>query len=104
MTSSTSYTGTATMHWDMSTAADLSGYRVYIGDATRLYDATKTQTFGVITCSTGQPAAVVTGIYNGILTYATVTAFDVAGNESTYSAEVTLERQVPLIHLLRQFR
>jgi hypothetical protein len=32
-----------------------------------------------------------------------VTAFDLMGNESTFSEEVTLERQVPLIHLLLRF-
>lgn len=104
MTSSTSYTGTATLHWNMSTESDLAGYRTYVGSATRVYDAALTVTYGVISCSTGQPAAVINGINNGVNTYTAVTAFDTNGNESTWSAEATILRQVPLIHLLRQFK
>jgi hypothetical protein len=103
MTSSTSYTGTATMYWNMSTESDMYAYFVYTGTATRQYDAFTSFTLAG-SGTTAQPAGIFGGIPNGVLTYATVTAMDASFNESTYSAEVTLERQVPLIHLLRQFK
>lgn len=104
MTSSTSYTGTATLYWNMSTEPDLSGYRVWIGLATRDYFQTDSYAVSLTAGTTAAPAAFLTNIPNGVFTYATVTAFDLTGNESTWGEEVTLERQVPLIHLLRQFK
>jgi hypothetical protein len=103
MTSSTSYTGTATMYWNMSTESDMYAYYVYTGTASRQYDAFTSFTLAGAG-TTAQPAGVFGRIQNGVLTYAAVTAMDASFNESTWSAEVTLNRQVPLIHLLRQFR
>jgi hypothetical protein len=59
---------------------------------------------GIISCSTAQPGATVGGILNGVPTYVTVTAYDLTGNESTYSAELSFTKTVPLLHVLRQVR
>lgn len=99
---STFYTGTAFLHWDMNTEIDLAGYMVYLGDVSRTYNRVTTS-FG-LTTTTAQPGATITRIANGIPQYLTVTAYDTAGNESTYGNEDVITKDVPLLHVLRQVK
>ena len=89
------------VHWNMSTESDLAGYIVYRGSAPRAYEA-MTTTLGLVSCSTGDPSGLIPGCANGVPTYLAVTAYDTVGNESTFSAEVSTSRAVPLLTLLRQ--
>jgi len=100
---STFYTDSAFMHWAMNPENDLAGYIIYLGNTSRQYNRVTTGV-GLCACSTAQPGATVGGIQNGVLTYAAVTAYDQSGNESTFSAEVTMTKNVPLLHLLRQVK
>jgi len=95
-----SYTGSATIHWAMSTDADLAGYKVYQGVLSGVY--TRTQALGLITCSTGQPGRVVDQIVNGAANYIALTAYDTSLNESLFSAEIVITKSIPLLTLLRQ--
>jgi hypothetical protein len=66
--------------WDASVSENISGYKVYIGNASQTYNAPTT--IGNVTTYT------VTGLSNGTYYFA-VTAFDTAGNESGFSNEVS---------------
>ena len=96
-----SYTGNVTMRWNMNSESDLAGYRVYQGVAPRTYTG---YTDVGLTATTGEPGTVISGIGNSILTYLAVTAYDATGNESTFSAEVSITKAVPLLRVLRQVR
>ena len=79
--------GGATLIWDAVTDPSLAGYRVYYGTQARTY----LQLPGY-----GQPVATGTTTYqmtdlSGPNTYYfTVTAYDLLGNESSYSNEVSM--------------
>jgi hypothetical protein len=66
--------------WDPNTEADLVGYRVYYGTASRTYGASIDA--GNVTTYT------VNGLTPGVTYYIAVTARDTDGNESGYSNEV----------------
>lgn len=74
------------LFWDPNTEPDIAGYRVYSGNASRSYrqpiDVGKRTSFDV---SVFQDTT-----YFKSTTYLAVTAYDLAGNESAYSAEVTV--------------
>lgn len=74
------------LFWDPNLEPDISGYRVYFGNASRSYrqpiDMGKRTSFDV---SVFQDTT-----YFKSTTYLAVTAYDLAGNESAYSAEVTV--------------
>jgi len=96
-----SYTGGALLYWRMSTESDLAGYKAYKGVTSHVYESPATD-LGIITCSTGAPGAMISGIGNNILTYVALTAYDQTGNESTFSAEVSITKAVPILQLLRR--
>lgn len=77
--------GKATLTWDPNTEADLAGYKVYFGTASGKYgpavDVGKTAT-------PAAPSYSVTIPNDGAYFFA-VTAYDTAGNESGFSAEVS---------------
>lgn len=77
--------GKATLSWDANKEADLAGYKVYFGTASGKYgpaiDAGKTAT-------PSTPSYSVT-IPNDGTYYFAITAYDTAGNESGFSAEVS---------------
>ena len=66
--------------WDPSISPNISGYKVYVGTSSRYYNAP-------ITIG-NQTTYTVTGLTNGTYYFA-VTAFDIDGNESDYSNEVS---------------
>ena len=73
--------GEASLNWDPNVESDLAGYYVYHGTASGSYGAPMDA--GVATTYT------VTGLTDGVTYYFSVTARDVAGNESGYSNEVS---------------
>ncbi|MBX3300779.1 MAG: fibronectin type III domain-containing protein [Nitrospira sp.] len=75
-----STTSSATLTWNAVTGATVSGYKVYIGEAPRLY--TRTINVGSVTSST------VNSLTVGRMYYFAVTAYNSAG-ESTPSNEVS---------------
>jgi len=98
-----SYTQSVLVRWATQSESDLAGWKVYQGTASRIYDGSKTVDAGM-TLSTDFPASSIPGVGNNILTYVAVTAYDQTGNESTFSAEVTVTRAVPLLSVLRQVK
>jgi hypothetical protein len=66
--------------WDPSISPNISGYKVYVGTSSRTYNAP--------VVIGNQTAYTVTGLTSGTYYFA-VTAFDVDGNESDYSNEVS---------------
>jgi hypothetical protein len=66
--------------WDPSTSPNVSGYRLYIGNASRNYNTPITLA--------NQTTYTVTGLGSGTWFFA-VTAFDADGNESDFSNEVS---------------
>jgi hypothetical protein len=72
-----------TLVWDANSETDLSGYKVYVGHSSRVYDPAIT-TVGV----TPSPTYTVTNLANGTYYFA-VTAFNNTGLESGYSNEVS---------------
>ena len=94
-----SYTHSVRATWRMSTESDLAGYKIYTGLTSHVYGLYATVG---LTTSTGTPNALISGIGNNIQTFVAVTAYDETGNESTFSAEVSVTRPVPLLTLLRR--
>lgn len=66
--------------WDASISPNIAGYKVYVGNSSR--------TYGSPISIGNQTSYTVTGLSSGTY-YFTVTAFDVDGNESDYSNEVS---------------
>ncbi len=80
------FAGDATLTWSANTESDLAGYRVYFGTASRAYGPSIN--VGKTTSHT------LTGLANQTYFFA-VTAYDTAGNESSFSAEVTKTLTTP---------
>lgn len=83
LTLSASTAGTATLTWNASTESDLKGYTVYRGTGSGTYGAP----LATLPKTTTNYAA--TGLQNGTTYFFVITAYDSAGNESTYSNEVS---------------
>jgi hypothetical protein len=75
--------GTATLTWNASTESDLTGYKVYRGTGSGTYGAP----LATLPKTTTNYTA--TGLQNGTTYFFVITAYDSAGNESTYSNEVS---------------
>lgn len=76
---------TATFSWDAVTAANLSGYRVYYGNAPGTYFQA---VGGGDPVAAGVTTHVLTGLTSGTRYYFAVTAVYASGDESDFSAEV----------------
>jgi chitodextrinase len=74
----------ASLVWDAVTAPNLSGYRLYYGNAPRTYLQSPGQGISVGNVT----AFTLTGLANGTRYYFAVTDFDTLGHESLYSNEV----------------
>ncbi|MFL6660899.1 MAG: fibronectin type III domain-containing protein [Rhizobacter sp.] len=70
--------------WAASTDADVAGYRIYYGTSSRSY----AQARGAGVVAGNVTSSTVTGLTSGRTYYFAVTAYDSAGNESSYSSEV----------------
>lgn len=97
------YNSTKRLYWGMNTESDLAGYIAYWGTATRTYGFRSTS-IGLVTCSTGAPTTVLSGLQNGTTYYAAITAFDASGNESTFSGEVTMTPTAKTLTVMRQIK
>lgn len=75
-------TSSATLTWNANTDSDLAGYRIYRATAAGSYGAP------LASLPAGTVTYQATGLQAGTTYYFVVTAFDTAGNESTYSNEV----------------
>lgn len=73
--------GDMPLTWDPNSEADLSGYKIHIGPFSRSYS--QTIDVGHVTTYT------VTNLSDGQTYYAAVTAYDIYGNESGFSNEVS---------------
>lgn len=78
--------GDVIVSWDPNTEADLLGYKIYYGIASRTY--TDVIDVGNFTSHT------ISGLQEGIEYFFAVTAYDTANNESDFSAEVNIVIQV----------
>lgn len=73
------------MQWNPVAAPDLAGYRVYFGTTPGIYAQARGQ--GV---DAGVGTSLTVGkLQSGVTYYFAVTSYDVAGNESAYSSEVS---------------
>ncbi len=79
--------GDLPLTWDQNTEADLSGYKVHIGTASRTY--AQTIDVGHVTTFT------IADLSNGQTYFAAVTAYDIFGNESGFSNEVSTTVSTP---------
>lgn len=74
--------GTAAVAWDRNPETNISGYKIYWGESTRQY--TKVLDAGT------EVEATLTGLTSGQTYFCAVTAYNTAGQESPFSAEVSL--------------
>jgi len=72
-----------TLTWNANTESDLAGYRVYRATSSGTYGAP------IATIQGNTASYVATGLQFGTTYFFVVTAFDIAGNESAYSNEVS---------------
>lgn len=96
------YNTSKRINWRMSTESDLSGYIVYYGTASRTYSLMSTSIGLSGDGSTGIPSKIISGLLDGTTYYFGVTAYDTAGNESTFSGEVSTTITVPLVRVRKQ--
>jgi fibronectin type 3 domain-containing protein len=75
-----------TLQVDVVTASDLAGYRIYQSATSGQYNRT---TGKVCDIAAGTTSCTVAGLADGVY-YFVATAYDKAGNESTYSNEITV--------------
>ena len=75
----------AGLNWSASSSTDTVGYRVYWGTRSGVYEQAKGAGVSVV----GTTSYTVNGLLSGQTYYFTVTAYDAAGNESGYGAEVS---------------
>jgi hypothetical protein len=75
------HAGQATLAWDANTEPDFAGYKIYYGTAAGTYGTPVD--VGTVTTYT------VTGLTDGATYYFTATAYDLVGNESGYTNEVS---------------
>jgi hypothetical protein len=75
--------GTATLTWNANAESDVAGYKVYQGTGSGTYGAPLSTLPKTATSFTA------TGLQNGTTYFFVITAYDTAGNESTYSNEVS---------------
>ena len=80
---------TVTLAWDPNPEADLAGYKVYWGSATRTYGAPVT-----VPGTPASPTYTVAGLAAGTWYFA-VTAYNTAGLESGFSNEVSATISIP---------
>ena len=73
----------ATLTWNANTESDLAGYRVYRATSSGTYGAP------IATIQGNTTSYIATGLQFGTTYFFVVTAFDIAGNESAYSNEVS---------------
>jgi hypothetical protein len=73
--------------WNPNAESDIAGYKIYYGQVTRNYDYVLDVNRNTDYTISSLPD---TGVY-----YFAVTAYDVAGNESNYSEEVTIHIRQP---------
>ncbi len=76
--------GSATLDWDASTSASVTGYRVYYGTMPGSY-----QTLGTGLAAGNATSFTVSGLQKGQQYYFAVTAVDATGAESPYSNEAS---------------
>lgn len=72
-----------TLTWNANTESDLAGYRVYRATSSGAYGAP------IATIQGNTASYIATGLQFGTTYFFVVTAFDIAGNESAYSNEVS---------------
>ncbi len=72
-----------TLTWNANTESDLAGYRVYRATSSGTYGAP------IATIQGNTTSYIATGLQFGTTYFFVVTAFDIAGNESAYSNEVS---------------
>jgi len=72
-----------TLTWNANTESDLAGYRVYRSTSSGIYGA------AIATIQGNTPGYIATGLQFNTTYFFVVTAFDIAGNESAYSNEVS---------------
>lgn len=83
-TSPGSSTGSVTLSWSANSENDLAGYKIYLGTSSGNYTASGSPTvIGKITSYT------VTGLQRNTTYFFALSAYDSAGNESAFSAEVS---------------
>ncbi|GBC59831.1 hypothetical protein DENIS_0772 [Desulfonema ishimotonii] len=74
------YAGSATLHWEANSEADLNGYNIYYGETSRSY--------GPLVPVGNVTEYTLEGLQPGQTYYFAITAVDTSGNESGFSAEV----------------
>jgi len=86
---STSDAEEVTLVWDPNTEADLAGYKIHVGAATRNYTR-------IEDVQLPDPTRyIVTGLNQGETYYFAATAYDISNNESDYSNEVVYTIPIP---------
>lgn len=75
------FAGDVSLAWNPSASEDVAGYKVYVGLSSRNY--------GEPIVIGNQTTYTVTGLTEGTTYYFAVTAFDLSGNESGFSNEVS---------------
>ncbi len=76
------YTDDVNASWDPNSESDLAGYRIYYGTQSGSYNTN---------VDAGNATSVeIKGLQTNTTYYFAATAYDVAGNESTFSQEVSL--------------
>ena len=82
------YNTSKRINWNMNSESDLAGYIVYYGTQSGIYGSMSTSIGLSGDGSTGRPSKLIGGLLDNTTYYFGVTAYDLTGNESTFSADV----------------
>ncbi|MEK7954414.1 fibronectin type III domain-containing protein [Luteolibacter soli] len=80
-------TGSVSVAWDRNTETNVTGYKVYWGRTSRIYDQ-------VLDAGTN-PQAALPNLTSGLPYYCAVTAYNAEGQESAYSTEISVMYGTP---------
>lgn len=78
-----------TLAWDRNQEADLAGFRIYIGTASRTYSSLIPVGRGTIDPTDNSVFCTLTGLTKGVRYFCAAAAFDRAGHQSALSKEVS---------------
>ncbi len=85
--------GTATLSWDVNRDPDLAGYKIYYGTSPRTNDCPPGNYSDKIdvgkTANLEKPSYKIENLADGKTYYFSITSYDVYGNESCFSAEIS---------------
>lgn len=102
--------GTATLSWSANTESDLAGYKIYYGVSPRASDCPTADYSEILdvekTATPDKPAYKIENLDTGKTYYFSITSYDISGNESCFSPEMSknIPKEKILLNFFKSFK